>query len=227
LNRMNSPPTNWIQRLMNAFPSRGSLGKTLQIHPHTQLDRYPRIFEACAEFAGAHGWEKWPDFSILSFGCSTGEEAHTLGKYFPTAKILAVDVNIESLKQARAKFGSPNIRFEKSGSGILRGRGPFHIVYCMSVLCAWPETRTMDDATSLFPFSRFEESLNDLHPHVRPGGLLVLYNTTYCFKDSRLYPQYRPLFTEATRESGYVHKFSPDGRKMEGFVYPEVIFEKT
>lgn len=223
---MNFPPLKWFNRLFRfVFPHKG-LARQIQSHPHTALDRYPDVFTACAKFAASRDWDQLADFRILSFGSSTGEEGHTLSKYFPNASILGVDVNEESIRKARQNFGSSRVRFEKSRAKILDENGPFDMVFCMSVLCHWPEAKKINDISGPFPFSRFEESIQLLHSYVKPGGLLVIYNSNYCFKDSSFYKFYRAVPTDDLSGSGFVHKFSTAAQKMEGFVYPETLFEK-
>ena len=223
---MSFQPPKWLSQLFRSLSGRKGLARRIQTHPHTAIDRYPDVFKGCAEFVRCQGWDRMEDFRILSFGSSTGEEGHTLSTYFPNASVLGVDVDAESIRKAIKNFGSSRVRFEKSSSKTLDANGPFEMIFCMSVLCHWPEAKKMDDISSVFPFARFEESLHLLNAHLKPGGLLVIYNSNYCFKDSSLYRLYQPVVSDCVTGSGFVHKFSPSGRKIEGLFYPETLFRK-
>lgn len=220
------PRSGWLARLKRRILPPDRIGTMIQTEPHTALDRYPQVFQACADFAKERGWDAAPDFRILSFGCSTGEECVTLANYFPSASILGIDVNEPNLRQAQKDFGTDKVRFALSNEKVLGKNGPFHIVFCMSVLCHWPGAKTMEDISGIFPFARFEEALELLHPHLHPGGLLVIYNSNFCLRDSVLRHHYRVVHVDALRESGFVHKFSREGRKLHDHVYDEVLFEK-
>jgi hypothetical protein len=218
-----------MKRWSELLPGRwlaGRLDRRIQLRAHTGMNRYPELFRACCRHARAQGWLEAPDFRLLSYGCSSGEECVTLAGYFPTARILGVDVNQPNLARARRRYGGDEICFAPSGETALRRHGPFHMVFCLSVLCHWPEAREMDDISGAFPFARFEEALALLHGHLHPGGLLVIYNSNYRFADSQFYGAYRPLRVEGLHGSGYVHKFDPRGRKRPGDPYDEVVFEK-
>jgi hypothetical protein len=58
-----------------------------QPYATTSDDRYPEIFRFVRERIGDN-----KDISILSIGCSTGEETYSLRRYFPQAKILGLDI---------------------------------------------------------------------------------------------------------------------------------------
>lgn len=218
---------DWLKRLLNIPSADDRLGRQIQPEPHTRLGRYPELFARCAELAKTKGWGQLTDFRILSFGCSTGEECVSLASHFPGASILGVDVNKESLEKARRTCTNKQIRIEPSSTKALRKHGPFHMIWCMSVLCHWPQSKTLDDLSEVFPFARFEETIQLLHDALQIGGLLVIYNSNYCFSDSRFYSCYRPVDSSGLNGSGFVHKFSPNGKKMAGFNYPDAIFEKV
>ena len=124
----------------------------VQISHSTKPDRYPRVFQICAELVRTAGFV--PP-KVLSYGCSTGEEAHTLAmKYFPDAEIVGLDVSVEAIDRARETYPNlPRVHFDISNEIALRSAGPFSIVFAMSVLCRWPESRSIDNIKDMFPFS--------------------------------------------------------------------------
>ena len=76
----------------------------------TYFYRYPEQFNAMAEVALPTCWQERPLLQILSAGCSTGEEAYTLGMLAMQhplaqksyrAEVLGVDVNADVLAKAR------------------------------------------------------------------------------------------------------------------------------
>ena len=144
-----------------------------QVPNRTWLNRYPEIFAAAAAAA--------PDARrILSFGCSTGEECVSLADYFPEAQIIGADINPLSLLEAR-KRRSDRIRFVYASDRILSGYGGFDAVFCMAVLRSSRRKLLVGE----YPFDRFAERTRFLESLVKPGGLLVIHNTSYRFGDTQ------------------------------------------
>ena len=78
-----------------------------QLTSTTRSDRYPELF---TEAKIAMMALKKP-FSILSFGCSTGEECFTMKSYFPDSKIIGVDINRGNLRKATSRSTGNDIQF--------------------------------------------------------------------------------------------------------------------
>jgi SAM-dependent methyltransferase len=133
----------------------------------TGLDRYPEIFSgAAAAFPDAR--------RILSFGCSTGEECVSLKEYFPQAEIIGTDINPLSVWQARQRYASTRLSFVRARDRALSSRGPFDIIFCLTVL----RDSRLDKESSIrdsYPFDRFDERVRFLHSLLRPGGVLAFY----------------------------------------------------
>jgi Methyltransferase domain len=162
----------------------------------TWLNRYPEIFAAAA--ATATNARR-----ILSFGCSTGEECVTLASYFPKAQIVGADLNPLILLKAM-KHRSDRIRFVYASDRILSRFGGFDAVFCMSVLRSSERRRLAGH----YPFERFEERVLFLESLVRPGGLLVIHNSTYRFSDTTHGIAYETIPVSAGHDEGV---FLPDG----------------
>jgi len=108
----------------------------------TYFDRYPRIFLTVSRLS--RGMPDNP-LKILSFGCSTGEEAACLSrKYFTNDRVIGLDTNISALENAKSNY-SPDerISFELSTEQSLFANGPYNIIFAMSVLCRWPEAHDL------------------------------------------------------------------------------------
>ena len=65
---------------------------------YTAADRYPDLFDICSNF-----FYETEAPVILSFGCATGEEVFSLGKYLPTAAIIGTDISHWCIKECRKK----------------------------------------------------------------------------------------------------------------------------
>src|SRR6185436_431998 len=90
-----------LSRLLRKFyPQQHQLTST------TSPDRYPELF---TEAAKACRQQTDGFTTILSYGCSTGEECFSLNKYFKKAKIIGVDINKLNLKKAIQKNVYPGI----------------------------------------------------------------------------------------------------------------------
>lgn len=94
----------------------------------TVPNRYPLLFNACADYLA-----ETPDPSILSFGCSTGEEVFSIGQLIPQAHILGVDINPWCIRQAKRKAASLNHTFVHRLSKEFESAEGFDAIFCMAV----------------------------------------------------------------------------------------------
>ena len=157
----------------------------------TWEDRYPDIFTRCREY-----FKKRDDLTILSYGCSTGEEVVTLRKYFPSARIVGAEINPRSLAICRARRVDDNISFIDSSDELIRRAGPFDVVFCMAVLQRLPhfvKAEGMKSLAELYPFEKFNTQVSAFDRVLRTGGLLVIHHTQYVFADASVASRYTPL----------------------------------
>ena len=186
-----------------------------QLSHCTLNDRYPDTFQRVVELTNDHDVRR-----VLSFGCSTGDEAITLKtKYFPDADIDGIDIAPDVVKSANEKskaLGLKGVRFTTRKT--MLSREGYDVVFAMSALCRWPNWQE-------YQFKDFDKVLREINELVVPGGLLVLYNTGFKFSDAGVYKEYVPLET-GTRGSGFVFKQDRKGKKIEK-VYPYVVFRKN
>ena len=201
----------------------------IQLRNDTAYNRYPWIFRAVAIDLSKHTSVVDSEMRILSFGCSKGDEVFALAdKYFPEARILGVDVATDKLQMARLANNAPErLSFELSTPGVLESRGPFHAIFAMSVLCAWPGSMGKDDITDVFSFAEFEAVIELLDHNLALNGLLAIYNGNYRFRDTRFWANYE-LVPVPMANSGFVSKFDKNCRRQPEFDSDkEMVFRKV
>ena len=162
-----------------------------QTTPLTWMDRYPLLFAACRERLGDS-----EALRLLSYGCSTGEEALTLRRYFGSAHIIGVEINPKSLAKARQQHADIRITFAPSRPKTIAQLGPYDAIFCMAVLQRTPhmvQARKLESLESVYPFERFDQQLTQLDSVLKPGGLLVVHHTQYVFEHATIAPRYRAL----------------------------------
>ena len=114
-----------------------------QISNATSIDRYPTVFREVQRVVGESSC-----VDILSFGCSTGQEAYTVRNYFPNAKIVGVDVSAEVIPIARELYGEIADFYVADDLPLDR---QFDVVFAMSVLCGYPQSKRRNGLKSLYP----------------------------------------------------------------------------
>lgn len=204
----------------------GIADNTIQLHTNTHYDRYPEVFSTIAKLMTEHSRH----FKVLSFGCSTGEEVLALAeKYFaaPTT-IIGVDIESRVIDEARQKNTFPDrVHFFQSNDKVLSEHSPYDVIFAMSVLCAWPESKKLDDISAYITFSDFERHVANLDQFLSAGGYLVIYNASFCFTDSLLSNAYEPILIPNHQESGFVKKFDKHNKSLgKDFCYQYSIFKK-
>lgn len=177
--------------------------RQLQVSGRTALNRHGRIFAAAASAASTAK-------RVLSFGCSTGEEVHTLHHYFPNAIIVGVDVDAAAIDAARNRWPSYQFGYPSSVSS-----SSFDVIFAMSVLCRWPEQR----AGSL-PFADFRDACVWLDQRLVADGLLVAFNCA--FDPMEVLKGYSPVPTAIS--AGFVKVRTPAGEDREQLEH--VLFRK-
>jgi SAM-dependent methyltransferase len=167
----------------------------IQVSHYTHLDRYADEYRQTVEFTAQSTPTK-----ILSFGCSTGEEAVTLATlYFPSSdvKIYGVDLDDEILNKAdrlARTSKSPDgkqipegkITFFNGDSTTIDQHGPFDIIFANSVLCRNPALLNIGIMMDIFPVSDFEEIMQSLDESLKIGGLLAIINSNYDFMETEV-----------------------------------------
>jgi hypothetical protein len=180
-----------------------------QLTSVTATDRYPELF---TEIRTAVSEKK--DLSILSFGCSTGEECFSLQSYFPNAKTTGVDINKANLRKANRKNKYPNVQFLFSTPETIAQHGKYDVIFCMSVLCRWVETKDLQNCGHIYHFSKFSETVSMLADQVKSNGLLVVYNSNFRFEDTEAFKGFDILPTPSVLDSGFVHKYDSQNNRI-------------
>ena len=196
--------------------------RIIQTASTTFFDRHPDLFSALAEMSKSK-----PQISILSFGSSTGEECQSLRKYFPQAHIVGAEINADSRKKALENNRDERIQFIDSVPEKINEKGPFDIVFALSVLCKNPEAEYAEDLSSIYPFVAFERMINELDGYLKIGGWLVVRSANYRFKDTDIYKNYQVCTPDGLRISIEFPKFDASGKKLKGFLESEEIFQKV
>jgi len=184
-----------------------------QLTSTTSIDRYPTLF---AEAQRALLQEVSSSLKILSYGCSTGEECFSLKSYFPEAQIIGADINKRNLEKAEKKNSSNRIKFIYSSPENLLAMGPFHAIFCLSVLCRWEDTKDLSNCEKIYPFIKFNETVEQLKELLQPRGILVIYNSNFCFEDTSSFSEFEALNTPSITNSGFVHKFDRNNFRFMG-----------
>jgi hypothetical protein len=191
-----------IRRLLTDAPYRSAMitalksGRTYHQHEvFTMPDRYPKLFAAASEYLSTTAQPR-----LLSYGCSTGEEVASLGRYMPGAMIMGVDINEWCIRQCRKTFSSPNFSFWRPKDPAFLSATGFDAIFCMAV---FQHTDNRDgkngDKAQQFLFDQFEGDLQMLDTKLRIGGLLIIDNTDFNFQDTECSKHYAPLQFENNR----------------------------
>lgn len=183
--RMLSPARRGIRQLERRWPD-----TLLQPFATTGWHRHPPLFAAVRD-----GLADTPEPRLLSYGCSTGEEAFTLAEIMPTAWITAIDINPRSIEIARRtarRIGARRISIECAEVPPRpEDVEPFDAIFCLSVLRHGRlESDCPDDCSAFLPFERAETHLDRLDALLRPGGYLALWGSHFRLSDTRLADQY-------------------------------------
>lgn len=181
-----------------------------QLTSTTSYNRYPEIFTAVRKLFKN---DNTADLKILSFGCSTGEECFTLNEYFPGAAIIGADISWINLIRAVWRNRHKNIGFVYSSSKNLRAHAPYHIIFCMSVLCRWEDTKDLDDCGHIYPFEKFHATVTELASLLAEGGILVIYNSNFRFEDTDIFSNFE-IIPAPVNNSGFVHKFDRNNKRL-------------
>ena len=209
--------------ILNRFRNPDSLHLTCN---YTKMDRYPEIFALVKKHFEEQGKADSPELKILSFGCSTGEEAFSLRGYFPKAEIVGVDISEWNLKQARKKNEDDNIRFLFSDQETLEENGPYDAIFCMAVLLRI--AHRMEPAPSSaeeYPIDKFIEQISGLDELLNPGGALIVCHTNYHLRDTPISERYRVLPFDFT-EIDLIPKYGKDNQLLPESDTKERVFVK-
>lgn len=163
----------------------------------TIADRYPLLFAICANYLCYIDHPK-----ILSFGCATGEEVATIGKYLPNATIMGVDINKWCIQQCKRKFENERFSFCHSLSHTFTTSGNFDAIFCMAVFQRTENRYDRNNfSISTFTFSHFEEEIARLDKKLKINGLMIIDHADFSFADTSVYSRYLPLNVENNKYS--------------------------
>lgn len=168
------------EALLSLRPPKG----LFQPYGTTSVDRYPDIFQHVRALVGDGA-----DVCILSFGCSTGEEAFSLRRYFSDASIVGLDINpfnIAICRFRRVKAREKRMTFAVAASTAGEANASCDAIFAMAVF-RHGELNTSPPppkAGHLIRFADFEQSVADLARVLKPGGLLAIQNAMFRFCDT-------------------------------------------
>lgn len=181
-------------------------------HAHDTLyDRYPTVYQQVSRLAH-ETFGTAP--KVLSFGSSTGLEALTLAqKYFVKSVIVGVDVDEDTLSQARSTCANVSSRvFMFNGKETaLRALGMYDVIFANSVLCRHPwDPRP----ANFYPLSLFGETIATLSDVLRPKGILCIINTNYRLEDTPAWLTHHYVEENVVDCSNFVPLFDRNGTTL-------------
>jgi len=198
-----------------------TIKKIIQTASTTELNRHPDLFKVISE-----RYSTTTDYKILSFGCSTGEECISLHEYFKNASIIGTDINKKSLKTAQLKTNNPQIEYLFSDEHLITKKGPYDIIFALSVLCKNPEAEFLEDISKIYSFQEYEKTILFFDQIIKPGGMLVIRSSNFLFKDTSVFSKYCVYKNPELRTSQLFPKFSSDNIRIHHYMDDEEIFIK-
>ena len=198
-----------------------------QPYCYTRPNRYPWLFEFAAMRIGSR-----PDLSILSFGCSRGDEVFSLRKYFPSAALKGIDVNPRNIARclARARAEKPaNTTFAAAATTEGEATSAYDAIFCLAVLCNGDLTTSgAERCDPLLDFERFDRMIGDFARCLKPGGLLLLHTTNFRFCDTAVARDFAVVLEADPKDLALDVLFDRNNRLMPGERerYRAVAFEK-
>ena len=186
-------------------------------------DRYPEIFRFVQSKLGAAS-----EISILSYGCSTGDEVFSLRRYFPRATIKGVDINPANIAICRRRLrNAPDaaIAFATAHSTAAEPASAYDAIFCMAVLrhgsLGLPGVARSDH---LIRFEDFAHAVADLDRCLKPGGLLIVRHSNFRLCDAPI--AYRFETVMRIPSGAQTPLFGPDNRLLPDSEYPDTVFRK-
>lgn len=146
----------------------------------TKLDKYPELFRKAVSLT------KETPLKILSFGCSSGEECHTLRKYFPDTEIVGAEIDRLLVNQCKVCNTDPSVQFVHSRFDLLKKFAPYDMIFALSVFV---RDVKHPDLYPLYLFSYFEDQIEQFDQLLSPGGMIVICNSQHDLKKTRFYDE--------------------------------------
>ena len=197
--------------------------KSHQISTFTIQNRYPVLFQECAQYLSN---VKNPQ--ILSFGCSTGEEVFALNKYIPNATIVGVDINRWCLRQARENNKNVANTFIHRNSKEFKNVHDFDIIFCMAVFQRTENRTSNNNSTAQgFLFEEFEAEVECLNRKLKSGGLFVIDHSDFNFTETSCASLYTPLSFEGNTIFRNRPLFDRNNQKVSDSRYLSRVFLKS
>ncbi len=191
----------------------------------TSMNRYPRLFafarEALTECASP---------SLLSFGCSTGEEVLSLRQYFPYATIKGLDIHpghiARCLKRQQTR-PDPGMQFRVAGDTAEEAAATYDAIFCLAVMRRGDLGRHRSERCDhLIRFQDFDAQLEDFARCLRPGGLLVLRHANFRLRDARAARWFDLVLRVPTPARADTPLFGPDNRRLAQQGDDEAVFRR-
>jgi hypothetical protein len=189
--------------------------KRIQSHPGTLVLRHTAATQTVIDTLAPLG----RDARLLCFGSSWGAEVVPFALALPDATIVAAEIDPVALGHANALFADfANVTVLDSVWDDIAAQGPYTAICCNAVLCKYPAARDLDDLSGTFAFSEFEDTLGHLDAHLRPGGMMMIYNTNYSPRDSSIFDTYVPHYLPPSPSyflmDNFVCQFDRAGHKL-------------
>jgi SAM-dependent methyltransferase len=196
-----------------------------QLSNRTAYNRYPRVFRKVAESLPPSG--SVAPRTILSYGCSTGEEASALSDiYFRNDRVIGLDVSPEVIEIAKNAHAGGKILFDLSNAETLAKYGPYDCIFAMSVLCRWPESENLADISELYRFEEFETAVGELDKATKVGGILTIYNSNFNFLDTTMSSRYEVVPVMDMDSNGFVHRFDRHNKRILNYTSSDCVYRK-
>jgi hypothetical protein len=193
-----------------------------QISTYTISDRYPLIFKECSNYL-----KQIESPQIISFGCSTGEEVRTIGKYIPNAIIYGIDINKWCIKQCIKQNITATHFFYHRTSKEFETLQNVDAIFCMAVFQK-TDDRIPGKKTDnkFFTFQSFEKEIILLDYKLKKDGLLIIDFSDFNFTDTVVSKKYVPLDFAKNRLLRRSPLFDKNNKKVADEKYLYRVFVK-
>ncbi|OYY70909.1 trans-aconitate 2-methyltransferase [Sphingomonas sp. 28-63-12] len=148
----------------------------------TGPDRYPALFGLIRMMI-----DDSPDRSLLSFGCSTGEEVASLRRLFTQAQITGIDISADRIALCRRRLLPAlggGTRFEIAPSTTSQAPASHDAVFAMAVFRHGGLSNGPASATPLLRFDRFAAEVAHIAACLKPGGYLIIRHANFRVEDT-------------------------------------------